>query len=477
LIEQLSDKGSFRDPSGHVFEVNGNIYRTINETAKKSYEKLRNEGYLKELIDAGWLVETHEINMHSLPCIFPDSTAYVVKHERIPFISYPYEWGFSALKKAALFHLNFHLKLLDNGYTLTDGTAYNVQFIDTTPIFIDLLSIREYQEGEYWSAHRQFCESFITPLLLRTLWDIPHNNWYRGNLDGVPISDVYKMLPKTAWLSWNILFHIIAQEKLQKKTINTGVINPEDHNILKSNSTARPMPLSAYKRMLTGMRKWVSGMQPKGSKDRSAWQHYAIENTYDSAAESTKKNFISTFIKREKPVLLWDFGCNTGTYSELAIQQGACRVIGFDIDQNAVNSAFLRAEDHNLPFQPLYFDASNTSPSQGWRQAERKGLNERNKPDAILALAFIHHLAIGKNIPLNQIIDWILSFADCGVIEFVEKDDPTADYMLANREDIFTDYTRENFISILESCATITDSIDVPNTKRTLISYKVLPCQ
>lgn len=476
-MEPLTDSGSFRDPSGHVFEIDGEIYRTINEPARQYYEQLRDQDYLQSLIKQGWLIATHDVDKSTLPCVFSDTTAYVVGHERIPFISYPYEWGFSALKKAALFHLDFHLKLLVDGFTLTDGTAYNVQFRGTTPVFIDLLSIRPYREGEYWLAHRQFCESFITPLLLRTRWGIPHNGWYRGNLEGIPIDDIYKMLPKTAWLSWNLLFHIIAQAKLQKKTINTSVIDTDNHDIRQTKSPTRPMPLAAYQRMLTGMRKWVAGMQPKGSKDRSVWQDYTTENTYNRVAESTKKTFISQFINREKPAMVWDFGCNTGEYSELAIQRSECRVIGFDIDQNAVDSAFLRAEKHNLPFQPLYFDAANTSPSQGWRQTERKGLSERGNPDALFALAFIHHLAIAKNIPLPQIVHWLLDFADTGVIEFVEKDDPTAAFMLANREDIFDDYTKENFIAILASRATITDKVDVPNTKRTLFSYKITSCQ
>ena len=477
LIEQLTNSGSFRDPSGHVFEIDGQVYRTINEPARKYFEQLRDQNYLENLVEEGWLVATHQVDKSFLPCKFSDSTAYVVIHERIPFISYPYEWGFSALKKAALFHLDFHLKLLADGYTLTDGTAYNVQFKGTTPIFIDLLSIRPYQEGEYWLAHRQFCESFITPLLLNTLWNIPHNSWYRGNLEGIPIEDIYKMLPKTAWFSWNLIFHIIAQARLQKKMINTGAISTDNHSICQSKATRRPMPLAAYKRMLLGMRKWVAGMQPKGSKDRSVWQNYTTENTYDNVAEATKRTFISKFIDREQPELVWDFGCNTGEYSELAIQRNGCRVIGFDIDQNAVNSAFLRAEEKKLPFQALYFDAANTSPSQGWRQAERKGLNERGKPDAILALAFIHHLAIAKNIPLDQIIHWILDFAGTGIIEFVEKDDPTTAYMLASREDIFSEYTKEKFISILTSRAIITDTTDIPNTKRTLYAYKVTSCQ
>ena len=59
-----------------------------------------------------------------------------------PYVSYPYEWSFSQLKAAALHHLDFNLFLLDQGATLIDASAYNIQFIGSKPIFIDLLSIK-----------------------------------------------------------------------------------------------------------------------------------------------------------------------------------------------------------------------------------------------------------------------------------------------------------------------------------------------
>ena len=70
--------------------------------------------------------------------------------------------------------------------------------------------------------------------------------------------------------------------------------------------------------------------------------------------------------------------------------------------------------------------------------------------DAVIALAFQHHLAIGRNIPLPEIINWITQLAPQGLIEFVHKDDPTIQKMLALRDDIFHDYNLENFITALQ---------------------------
>ena len=86
---------------------------------------------------------------------------------------------------------------------------------------------------------------------------------------------------------------------------------------------------------------------------------------------------------------------------------------------------------------------------------ERRSISARGTPDAILALAIEHHLAIGRNVPLDQVISWFTSLAPTGVIEFVQKTDPTIERMLAIREDIFDGYSEEQFRATLESCAEI----------------------
>ena len=115
---------------------------------------------------------------------FARDASYVIEHPKLPFVSYPYEWCFSALKSAALLHLDIHLSVLESDITLSDASAYNIQFQSgASPIFIDRLSFRRYREGEFWVGHRQFCEQFLNPLLLRALVGVPHNAWYRGNLE------------------------------------------------------------------------------------------------------------------------------------------------------------------------------------------------------------------------------------------------------------------------------------------------------
>ncbi|MCH8816049.1 MAG: class I SAM-dependent methyltransferase, partial [Chloroflexi bacterium] len=91
------------------------------------------------------------------------------------------------LRRAALHYLDLHLDLLERNFTLSDASAYNIQFRGTRPVFIDVLSIRPYREGEYWTGYRQFCEQFLNPLLLVAVSGIPYQAWFRGNIEGIPV--------------------------------------------------------------------------------------------------------------------------------------------------------------------------------------------------------------------------------------------------------------------------------------------------
>ena len=83
----------------------------------------------------------------------------------------------------------------------------------------------------------------------------------------------------------------------------------------------------------------------------------------------------------------------------------------------------LRAEG-NTKILPLVMDLTDPSPAIGWRSQERPSFLDRAKPDAVLALALVHHLAIGANIPLPEVVSWLHSLGGHLVVEFVGPEDP-----------------------------------------------------
>lgn len=456
-----ADPASFRDPAGRVFIENGRVFRTVNEAAVADFDYARDNDAVRKLVAAGGVIASTPVaaNDADAPRV---RAARIVEHPRLPFISYPYEWSFPLLKAAALHHLDLQIALLEGGVALSDATAYNIQFIGPRPIFIDPLSFIAYRDGDYWTAHRQFCEQFLNPLLLRALLGVPHNDWFRGSLEGVPTPALARLIPLGPRLSWRVLSQVILPAHLQSTEGSLG----------KAQATvARPLPKLAYLGMLNDLRAWIAALRPKGAA-KTTWADYATNNSYAGEEAGTKHEVITRFVEVVRPKMLLDFGCNTGEYSECALKSGARSVVGFDFDQGALEGAYARAAERGLEFLPLFQDASNPSPGQGFAGVERADLARRcGEARALIALAFIHHIAIGRNAPLDRIVDWLISLAPTGVIEFVPKEDPMVQRLLALRKDIFQEYALETFLSLVARRARVAKTVQVTRAGRVMVIY------
>ena len=85
---------------------------------------------------------------------------------------------------------------------------------------------------------------------------------------------------------------------------------------------------------------------------------------------------------------------------------------------------------------PLMLDLGNPSPALGWASEERASLEQRGPADVVLALALVHHLAIGNNVPLPNVAEFFARLGRHLVIEFVPKSDSQVQRMLSSRTDI-----------------------------------------
>ena len=455
-----ADPGSFRDPGGRSYATADRIFRSVMPPSASAYERARDSGLLGGLAARGLLVDSEEREPALLGALEP-APAYLLEHPRIPFVSYPYEWSFSLLRKAALHHLDVQLAALEQGFTLSDATAYNVQFVGPNPTFIDHLSFRPYRDGEIWIGHRQFCMQFLNPLIFWSRLGLAPNHWFRGSLEGIAPEELAPLLSWRDNLSFTILTHVSAQAKLQRRSVETGVAAGRYRE-------AR-LPLASFRNILLGLRHFVAACSLP--KTKTVWSDYAGNNSYADAEAQAKRAFVSRMAAAVRPKLMLDLGCNSGDYSVAALEAGAEQVVGFDFDFGALEYAVRRAEQDKLNFLPLWLDAANPTPSQGWGQAERKGLKERAQADALVALAFIHHIAIGRNIPLDMAIDWIMDMAPQGVIEFPPKSDPMVQQLLSQRDDIFPDYDEANFRAVIGRRARIVAEEHLSENGRLLVWY------
>src|SRR5690606_36443878 len=148
-----------------------------------------------------------------------------------------------------------------------------VQFVGPDPVFIDLLSLRPYREGEFWQGHRQFCEQFLNPLILRSVLGVPHNAWFRGSLEGIPTLHLANMLPLRKRLSWNMLSQVVMPAKLEQRALNAP-----DESFEKAKSNTR-LSRTAYNGFLVQLRNWIARMEPAHT-GKTVWGEYAHTHTY-----------------------------------------------------------------------------------------------------------------------------------------------------------------------------------------------------
>lgn len=452
--------GSYRDPAGGVHRLGGRILRTVSPEHDAEFAAALRTGMLDRLADSGRIVAFEPVELPP-EALGLAGASRVLEHPRLPFISHPYEWSFEALRAAGLHHLDVHLEAMEGGLTLSDASAYNIQFLGTNPVFIDLLSFRPYRDGEIWAGYRQFCEQFLNPLLLCAGTGLMPNAWYRGALEGIRTSDLRRLLPWRMKLSRRVLLHVVAHSALEGAAPDSPKAASAAH--------AATLPRENFLHMLRDLRTWLAKLAPKAS--RSLWRDYVSTCSYSGAEQDAKRAEVAAFAASVKPRMLWDIGCNTGEYSLLALKSGAERAIGWDGDATAIDIGFRAADAAGAQFTPLVGDLANPSPSQGWDQAERAGLRERSTADAVMALAVIHHLLFSANVPLAQSIRWITGLAPRGLIEFVPPDDVQVRSMVARRRGVHHPYDREHFLAALGAAARIERSTVLGPSGRELFWY------
>ena len=447
---------SFRDPSGFLFYEGGTLLRQVNSSYKEDFDFLTGSGLCDKLIEKGLLVRHKVRDKH--PGL--NSEAYkVIEPEKINFISYPYEWSFSQLKDAALLTLEIHKIAMDHGMTLKDASAYNVQFHKGRPVFIDTLSFERYQEGKPWEAYRQFCQHFLAPLALMSHTDIRLNQLMKIYLDGIPLDLASKLLPLKTILNFSLLMHLHLHAKAQKKYESKGSA-ARTVKIPKSNLIALIQSLTTTVKHL------------KIKTRNTEWADYYTFTNYSPASFTNKKEIISAFLRDIKPETIWDLGANTGEFTQLAGQLGI-ECIAFDIDPIAVDSNYRSISEHHIEnVLPLVMDLTNPSPSIGWNNEERPGFKRRPLPDAVFALALIHHLAISNNLPFSMIAGFLSSLGENLVIEFVPKSDSQVKRLLESRRDIFIQYDEASFIREFEVFYTVKAKEKVIDSERSIFLMK-----
>ncbi|MFL5773377.1 MAG: hypothetical protein ACJ75F_09480 [Flavisolibacter sp.] len=444
---------SYRDPSGFMFEKDGVIYRQVNVVYKEHYDHFIQSGLYKTLIEKKWMVPHIEVDQ---PINVSPGYYKTLQPERIPFLSYPYEWCFEMLKEAALFTLSIAVESLKYGMVLKDATPFNIQWRGATPVLIDTLSFEKYDSTLPWIAYRQFCECFVAPLVLMNYTHQPIQKMLLSWPDGIPVQMASSMLPMRSRLNLNVNLHIHLQAALSGK---------------KQKDNQKPASFSEkkFRHLLESLTSLVRNLEWKGKQ--AGWSNYYNEAAQRNDYLPRKKQVVQKWIDELDVSSAIDLGANEGEFSFITASKGI-RTIAADSDHDSINKLFLQIKEKQQEnIWPLIIDLPDPSPGIGWNNEERMPFMERSKSHLALALALVHHLCIGRNITLEQTAGLFANLCSILLIEFVPKDDPKVQEMLIQKKDIYTSYNLENFLLAYEKLFRIEKNEQLPGG-RTLYLMK-----
>ncbi|NHZ48034.1 class I SAM-dependent methyltransferase [Nitratidesulfovibrio liaohensis] len=446
---------SFRDPDGYVFEQNGIYYRLVSASYAATYTALMESGCYAACIEQKLLLPHEDVSV-AFACAEGEK---VLLPEQISCVSYPYEWSFSQLRSAALCTLEILQLALAHNLTLKDASAYNVTWHHGRMIFLDTLSFTVYNEGQPWAGYRQFCSHFLAPLALMHHTDMRCNSLFLRHLDGIPLDLAVKLLPWHTKLSPSLALHIHAHASLQSKNADTR------------KKVAVTVSKKTLSNLFESLHHLILGL--KTPKVKTEWSSYYSDTNYSEAQANQKQTIITGWLQRLNPTRVLDLGSNDGFYSRVAADH-AQEVLSVDIDPIAVDANTQRCfAESSTRIHPVLADITTPSPGIGWNGAERASFFERMQADCGMALALVHHLVVGNNVPLTSVFKCLRRLAPVWIVEFVSKEDSQVQRLLCNRPDIFPQYTQQGFEQCAQEFFTIEFSHQITDAHRTLYLLRV----
>jgi hypothetical protein len=459
---QQPEPGSFRDRLGRVYVQPDGVYRGLSKKAWAEWELLSSKKFFKKALEDGTVVATEATDDVDIDTSdLPEPWAAYLKHEKLNFITYAYEWPFDMLKDAALHQLNLMEAALTEGMVLKDATPYNTVYRGVEPVFIDTPSFEKLKAGDPWVGYGQFCQMFLFPLMLQAYKDIPYRHWLRGRVDGIDTADA------NAMMSFRDRFRpgVFTNVYLQSKLINAY---SDSNRAIKQEAANAGFSKELIKANVKKMKKLVSGLH--WNKGKTEWSDYAQTHSYDDENFQMKIDFVRRSSEAKPRALSWDIGCNTGTFSKI-LAEHADTVIAMDVDPLAVQKLYneLKSDPKAAKnITPIINNIADASPGIGWRGNERRRLENRGRPDLTICLALVHHVCISAHIPLYEFVAWLASLGTDIVIEMVTKEDAMVKKLLLNKDDIYNDYETEFLEECLDKHFNIEERMSYHNDTRIL---------
>ena len=446
---------SYRDPSGFVFRKDGVYYRQVNRSYRSDFEMLLQSGLYASLTQKGLLLPHREID--------EDLTGHPERYkillpEQVPLISYPDEWSPSQLRTAAQLTLQLLRIGLDHGMVLKDATPLNIQFHRGKAVFIDTLSFEKYDPVRPWVAYRQFCECFLYPLYLNHYLSIGTHTLSGAYPEGIPADTTAALLPWKSRFHLGVWLHVLLPARVRKDALPGGRQPVFDKTKL--------IHLTSHLEQI---------LEKLGARTGSPshWKGYYQDSILSPAYLTAKERLFRAYTDDISFSSALDLGANDGYFSKILAEK-AVAVAAADSDWHCIESLHRYILQHpGRTILPLCVDIADPTPARGFANAERRSFTDRMPAELVVALALIHHLVLGRNIPLTRIAAYFSQLTTAWLIlEFVPLTDPKATQLRENRKGEVPTYDQSALEQAFSGYFNIEKKSPVPGTER--IFYRMI---
>ncbi len=449
---------SFRDPDALVIKKDGLYFRYLMLSYKAEYDHLMQSGLYQKLIDQGLMIAHEEVAVDSI-----DTNIYKqIFPQQISFQSYPFEWSFSQWKKAILSFLTINRIALQHGMILKDATPYNFFLQKGKAVLLDTSSFQFFKENDVWIAYRQFCEEFLGPLALMKYNGARWAKLLSSHIHGLPLDFISKQLSLKSKFNLTCLIHIHLHKRFHATQSKSQNKKPEQHGF----STAKL--LNMLELMESGIGSWETAYPYEHH-----WVTYYEEDIESPAYLADKESKITEWLNETKPKTVLDLGANTGLFSFMAAKN-AERVVAVEFDEVCVDKIESTIQNEGITnITALVADISESTGGLGILNREYTPLVQRGESTMVMGLALIHHLCITKYFDLAHIAELFATLSkQYVIIEFIPKEDPKVQLLLANRKDVFENYREEIFLKEFSEKFTLIGNHGFSNSLRKIFLFR-----